>query len=51
MIAIFLIYLTVINLVIIIKVIKNETQGDSLDDILVERIEHVCLKEKQVVNK
>ena len=33
-----------------IKVIKNETKGDSFDDILIERIEHVCSKENQVEN-
>ena len=34
-----------------VKVIKNETQGDSFDDILIERVEHVCSKENQVENK
>ena len=33
------------------KVIKNETKGDSFDDILVERISHVCTKENQIENK
>ena len=33
------------------KVIKNETKGDTFDDILVERVSHVCTKENQVENK
>ena len=31
--------------------IKNETKGDNFDDILIERIEHICSKENQVENK
>ena len=33
------------------KVIKNENHGGSLDDILIERVKHVCPQENQDVKK
>ncbi len=33
------------------KFIKNENPGGNFDDILVERVEHVCTEENQVVQK
>ena len=33
------------------RFIKNENPGGNFDDILVERVEHVCTEENQVVQK